>query len=154
MKSQNWVETQAIVQSPHKKLIFGNSGQNLRNTKYQSFWSCSILLDFLTFSHVFCTDCRSLNFFKFISQSRVCYCRSAHSGYFTKPFQVFFSLLLLNTVLICFDIKFTIFYNNLLSDVRNKRSNNSPMKGVYFTCYLLVFIAQIYIKILVKLRFE
>ena len=30
--SQNWLETQGSVQSPLQKLIFGNSGQNVRKS--------------------------------------------------------------------------------------------------------------------------
>ena len=36
-KSQNWMETQASVQSPLEKIILGNSGQNLHKSRYQSF---------------------------------------------------------------------------------------------------------------------
>lgn len=36
MNSQNWAETQASVQSPLQKLIFGNSGQILHKSRYQS----------------------------------------------------------------------------------------------------------------------
>ena len=36
-KSQNWAETQASAQSSLQKLIFNNSGEILRKSRYQSF---------------------------------------------------------------------------------------------------------------------
>ena len=50
-KSQDWVETQANVQSLLQKLVFGNSGQTYEKADIKVFWSCPILLDFLTFGH-------------------------------------------------------------------------------------------------------
>ena len=48
-KSQNWVQIQANVQSPFQHIIFGNSSHNVRKSRYQSFWSCPVLLGFLAF---------------------------------------------------------------------------------------------------------
>ena len=55
-KFQNWIETQASVQSPLQKLIFGDSGQSSCKNKHfvQVLWSFPILLDFLTFGQTFC----------------------------------------------------------------------------------------------------
>ena len=48
-KSQNWVETQANIQSNQEKLIFENSGQNLRKSRYRSFLAFS---SFALFSYL------------------------------------------------------------------------------------------------------
>ena len=60
MKSQNWVETQAIVQSSLQKLVFGNSFQNLLKSRYQSFWVLSNFARFSCFSWFSCEYILSL----------------------------------------------------------------------------------------------
>ena len=54
-KSHSWVETLVSVQSPLQKLIFGNSCQNLCESRYQSFsvlssftWFCYFLQSILS----------------------------------------------------------------------------------------------------------
>lgn len=54
-KSHNWIEAKAIVQFPLRKVIFGNSGQNLHKTRYQSFL---VLLGFADVSIFRKTICR------------------------------------------------------------------------------------------------
>ena len=48
LKSHNWIEAKAIVQFPLRKVIFGNIGQNLHKTRYQSFL---VLSNFASFSY-------------------------------------------------------------------------------------------------------
>ena len=63
-KSQNWLETQASVQSLLQKLFFGYRCQNVRKSRCQSFLVLSIFcLIFLLFVKYFITDCRYCNDF-------------------------------------------------------------------------------------------
>ena len=43
------METRDSVQFPHQKLAFGTSGHILLKKDIKLYWSCRILLDFLTF---------------------------------------------------------------------------------------------------------
>ena len=55
-KFQDWVGAQATAKSSLQKLIFGNSGQNLRKSRYQSFQPCLVSSDFHFFVKYFVTD--------------------------------------------------------------------------------------------------
>ena len=50
-KFQNWVETQVSVYCALQKLIFGNSDQNLRKSRYKSFVVLSNFVHFFTFGN-------------------------------------------------------------------------------------------------------